>query len=156
MNSIELDAEKLSSKIYNEIANNLQKDTTAGVFLHCIIYDYLNDIDNCKYTNNCYYLQLWDAIDYAPLIIKNMYLLYLANRKELDNTELDCINDISADYYYSDKFKPYEPITDDRLKQLSELERTELHRLGKIARQIKFKCKNELKEKVLKIVDILK
>ena len=48
MNSIELDAEKLSSKIYNEIANNLQKDTTAGVFLHCIIYDYLNDIDNCK------------------------------------------------------------------------------------------------------------
>lgn len=149
-------AEDLCNKIYNEIANNLQKDTTAGFFIHCIIYDYLHDINNHKYTNSCYYLQLWDAIDYAPLIIKNMYLLYLADREELEDTELCEINDISADYYYSDEFKPYEPITDDRLKQLSKSECSELQELSKMAQEIRFKSRNELKEKVIKSVDILK
>lgn len=132
-------------ELFSQLKKSINGNNHAEKFIRCVISDFLYDTnDKYWYTENSFAEQAkqnWNgnykeyakdlacSMEKAKTIINNIYLMYIDNKQEIDNVPIKEINDISAEFYFADEFKPYAKITKRRLNKLNKEELAEYHKI---------------------------
>lgn len=97
-------------KFFSDINNKIETKTPLGAFLHCVLGDYIWDINEDVVQGNAFQVfWYWGSVEeYVKFLndemknarnsIINLYLLYLANKEDLEDCQPDDMNDISMEY----------------------------------------------------------
>lgn len=135
-----------NSELFGLLKKSINGNNHAEKFIRCVIGDFVYDI-NEKYQDDRpdiflkvinedwggdykgYCKELVYSMQNARTIISNIYFMYVDNKKEIDQIEIDEISDISADFYLADEFKPYAKITKARINKLNEAELAQYYKI---------------------------
>lgn len=132
-------------ELFSQLKKSINGNNHAEKFIRCVISDFIYDTnDKYWYTENNFAEQAkqnWNgnykeyakdlaySMEKAKTIINNIYLMYIANKQEINNVPIKEINDISTEFYFADEFKPYKNITDSRLGKLNVTELAEFNKI---------------------------
>lgn len=140
-------------KIFSDIQKNIETTTRLGVFMSCVLGDYIWDINQQIIEGKSFeifwywgsveeYVKfLTHEIEYARNSIINIFLLYFQNKEDLEGYQTDEMNDISMEYLNTiGSGNICEEVEEEKLDELTVKEVRELNAYLKAANfeRIKF------------------